>query len=225
MTKKTNPDFLNGVPELLVLQLLARRPMYGYQLVRSIERSTGQVLEFGEGCIYPVLHRLEADGHLAAKARNRPRPQPRGLPPDRHRPQTPGRQHRHLAQHRRRRQPNSAGRQSMNIQQPREQFEAELRRHRLPRAYIERLLAEWDDHLQDLQEERSTDMARTPDIVNFAGATWRPRPTRRRCRQTISQSQLPGPPSNFHLFRAPIAAHVFGVYDNGRLARVIRKCQ
>ena len=67
MTKKTNPDFVNGIPELLVLQMLARRPMYGYQLVRAIERSTGQVLEFGEGCIYPVLHRLEADGHLASR--------------------------------------------------------------------------------------------------------------------------------------------------------------
>jgi PadR family transcriptional regulator PadR len=65
--KHTKPDFLNGVPELLVLQLLARRPMYGYELVRAIERSTGQVLEFGEGCIYPVLHRLEEDGHLAAR--------------------------------------------------------------------------------------------------------------------------------------------------------------
>ena len=34
MAKQTNPDFLNGVPELLVLQLLARRAMYGYELVR-----------------------------------------------------------------------------------------------------------------------------------------------------------------------------------------------
>jgi PadR family transcriptional regulator PadR len=67
MTKNSNPDYLNGVPELLVLQLLARRAMYGYELVRSIERSSGQVLEFGEGCIYPVLHRLEKDGHLAAR--------------------------------------------------------------------------------------------------------------------------------------------------------------
>ncbi len=50
-SKNSNPDFLNGVPELLVLQLLARRPMYGYQLVRAIEQSTSQVLEFGEGCI------------------------------------------------------------------------------------------------------------------------------------------------------------------------------
>jgi PadR family transcriptional regulator, regulatory protein PadR len=65
--KNTNPDFLNGVPELLVLQLLARRPMYGYQLVRAIEQSTGQVLQFGEGCIYPVLHRLESDEFLTSK--------------------------------------------------------------------------------------------------------------------------------------------------------------
>jgi PadR family transcriptional regulator, regulatory protein PadR len=67
MARPTNPDFLNGVPELLVLQLLSRRAMYGYELVRSIEESSQQVLEFGEGCIYPVLHRLEKDGHLASR--------------------------------------------------------------------------------------------------------------------------------------------------------------
>ncbi|HZZ28913.1 MAG TPA: helix-turn-helix transcriptional regulator [Pirellulales bacterium] len=65
--KNTNPDFLNGVPELLLLQLLARRPMHGYELVQAIEQSTGQVLEFGEGCIYPVLHRLEKDEFLASR--------------------------------------------------------------------------------------------------------------------------------------------------------------
>ncbi len=66
-TKNSNPDFLNGIPELLVLQLLVRRPMHGYELVRAIEQSTGQVLEFGEGCIYPVLHRLEKDEFLASR--------------------------------------------------------------------------------------------------------------------------------------------------------------
>jgi PadR family transcriptional regulator, regulatory protein PadR len=64
---RTNPDFVNGVPELLALQLLARRPMYGYELVRAIETSTGQELEFGEGCIYPVLHRLEQQGALESR--------------------------------------------------------------------------------------------------------------------------------------------------------------
>jgi len=65
--KRTNPDFLNGVPELLILSLLSRRPMYGYELVQAIRRSTAGEIEFGEGCVYPVLHRLEAEGLLAGK--------------------------------------------------------------------------------------------------------------------------------------------------------------
>lgn len=66
-TKRTNPDFLNGVPELLILSLLGRRPMYGYELVQAIRQSTQGTLEFGEGCVYPVLHRLEAEGLLVGK--------------------------------------------------------------------------------------------------------------------------------------------------------------
>lgn len=39
-----------------------------------------------------------------------------------------------------------------------EQLRSELRRRGLPRAYIERLLAELDDHFADILEERSTSM-------------------------------------------------------------------
>jgi PadR family transcriptional regulator PadR len=64
---RSNPDFLNGVPELLLLKLLDRQPMHGYQLVRAIEKATSQNLEFGEGCIYPILHRLEQQGSLISR--------------------------------------------------------------------------------------------------------------------------------------------------------------
>jgi len=68
MTKrKTNPDYLNGVPELLVLELLSRRPMYGYELVQAIKDESGGTLEFGEGCVYPILHRLEAEKLLTSR--------------------------------------------------------------------------------------------------------------------------------------------------------------
>ncbi len=67
--KRTNPDFLNGVPELLILQLLSRRSMYGYEIVQEIKQSTGQVLEFGEGCIYPLLHKLESQKLLNSESR------------------------------------------------------------------------------------------------------------------------------------------------------------
>ena len=57
---KTNPSFLNGVPEMLVLQLLARREMYGYEIVKAIQTTSREAFSFGEGSIYPVLHELEA---------------------------------------------------------------------------------------------------------------------------------------------------------------------
>lgn len=54
--KKEN--LLDGVPELLVLRLLAREEMHGYQLVAEIRQRTAGQLQFGEGCVYPLLHRL-----------------------------------------------------------------------------------------------------------------------------------------------------------------------
>jgi PadR family transcriptional regulator PadR len=58
---------LNGVPELLVLQLLDRQPMHGYDLVQAIRQASGMKLDFGEGCIYPVLHRLEQQKLLSSR--------------------------------------------------------------------------------------------------------------------------------------------------------------
>lgn len=53
----------------------------------------------------------------------------------------------------------------MDAQQSLEQLAVELRRRRLPHAYIERLLAELRDHMDDLNAQRSSDMntARTLD--------------------------------------------------------------
>ena len=67
--KKTNPSFLNGVPELLVLRLLSDREMYGYQIVEEIRSQTGEALSFGEGCIYPYLHYLEAEKQVSSQRR------------------------------------------------------------------------------------------------------------------------------------------------------------
>jgi PadR family transcriptional regulator PadR len=55
----SNPNFLNGVPEMVVLTLLSRQEMYGYQLVKSIQEHSEEQFAFGEGCIYPILHYLE----------------------------------------------------------------------------------------------------------------------------------------------------------------------
>ena len=67
--RMTNPNFLNGVPEMLVLKLLSRREMYGYEIVKAIQTETGETLTFGEGCIYPCLHYLEKEKLVTSERR------------------------------------------------------------------------------------------------------------------------------------------------------------
>ena len=67
--RETNPSFMNGVPELLILRLLQQQEMYGYEIVQAIRDRTGAVIAVGEGVVYPVLHGLEAEGALASRRR------------------------------------------------------------------------------------------------------------------------------------------------------------
>lgn len=60
-------NFLNGVPELLVLRLLSEREMYGYELVQAIREATDENIVLAEGVVYPVLHQLERDGALQSR--------------------------------------------------------------------------------------------------------------------------------------------------------------
>lgn len=64
---QTNPPFMSGVPELLLLRLLEQKEMYGYELVRSVREVTGEAISLGEGVIYPALHSLERNGSLKSK--------------------------------------------------------------------------------------------------------------------------------------------------------------
>lgn len=64
---QSNPPFMSGVPELLLLRLLEDQEMYGYELVRSIRDVTNEAISLGEGVIYPVLHSLERNGSLKSK--------------------------------------------------------------------------------------------------------------------------------------------------------------
>ncbi len=64
---QTNPPFMTGVPELLLLRLLEQQEMYGYQLVRSIRQVTEDAISLGEGVIYPALHGLERNGALKSR--------------------------------------------------------------------------------------------------------------------------------------------------------------
>jgi PadR family transcriptional regulator PadR len=55
-------ELLKGSTETLLLSLVASEPMYGYQLVKEMERRSSGYFQFKEGTLYPALHRLETDG-------------------------------------------------------------------------------------------------------------------------------------------------------------------
>ncbi|HEX6999054.1 MAG TPA: PadR family transcriptional regulator [Gammaproteobacteria bacterium] len=58
---------MTGVPELLVLRLLSRREMYGYELVKAIRAATSEAIGLSEGVVYPALYALEEKGALKAR--------------------------------------------------------------------------------------------------------------------------------------------------------------
>jgi PadR family transcriptional regulator PadR len=46
----------------LLLCLIAQQPMYGYQIIKELERRSEGYFTLKEGTLYPVLHRLERAG-------------------------------------------------------------------------------------------------------------------------------------------------------------------
>jgi PadR family transcriptional regulator, regulatory protein PadR len=66
---RQNPQFMAGVPELVVLRLLSTREMYGYELAAAVQLSTGEALKLGESVLYPLLHSLEERGEVRARKR------------------------------------------------------------------------------------------------------------------------------------------------------------
>jgi len=55
-------ELYKGTLSLLILSVLARRPMYGYAIVTAMREDTNGAFEWTEGALYPSLHKLEAAG-------------------------------------------------------------------------------------------------------------------------------------------------------------------
>ncbi len=62
-------QLLKGLIDPIVLSTINRLPMYGYQLVKELERKTAGRFKFKGGTIYPSLLRLEKEGLVTSKWR------------------------------------------------------------------------------------------------------------------------------------------------------------
>ena len=55
-------ELMKGNIDSLLLCLLVQQPMYGYQIIKELERRSQGYFRFKEGTLYPALHRLEVAG-------------------------------------------------------------------------------------------------------------------------------------------------------------------
>lgn len=64
---KFERELLKGVAPTVVLEILSRGRMYGYELSDAISQRSGEVLTLGKGTLYPLLYNLEAKKLIAGQ--------------------------------------------------------------------------------------------------------------------------------------------------------------
>lgn len=57
-------DLLQGTLDMLILQTLALEPMHGWGVAQRIQQLSKEVLQIGQGSLYPALYRLEYKGWI-----------------------------------------------------------------------------------------------------------------------------------------------------------------
>ena len=63
---KINKELLKGSTSILVLSLLQKNEMYGYQIIKEMDLKSSGVFAFKEGTLYPILHNLEEENLVEA---------------------------------------------------------------------------------------------------------------------------------------------------------------
>ncbi|HVM50976.1 MAG TPA: helix-turn-helix transcriptional regulator [Candidatus Acidoferrum sp.] len=53
--------------EPLILSLLAQGESYGYALIQEVKRRSSDQIEWTDGMLYPVLHRMEREGWIQSR--------------------------------------------------------------------------------------------------------------------------------------------------------------
>ena len=60
-------ELLKGTLSLLILSLLSRKSMYGYEIAATVHKDTDGAFTWREGSLYPNLHKMEADGLIVGE--------------------------------------------------------------------------------------------------------------------------------------------------------------
>ncbi|WP_058188666.1 PadR family transcriptional regulator [Terracidiphilus gabretensis] len=60
-------DLLQGTLDMLILKAIVNEPQHGWAIALRIQQVSKNVLQVGQGSLYPALHRLEYRGWIKAQ--------------------------------------------------------------------------------------------------------------------------------------------------------------
>jgi len=60
-------DLLQGTLDMLILRTLASGSEHGWAIAQRIQQMSDDILQIGQGSLYPALHRLEYRGWIRAE--------------------------------------------------------------------------------------------------------------------------------------------------------------
>jgi len=63
---KISKELIKGSTSMLVLSLLEKENMYGYQMIKELSRKSKNLFELKEGTLYPILHNLEQKNYISS---------------------------------------------------------------------------------------------------------------------------------------------------------------
>lgn len=68
--QKFNKGLMAGSTALMIMHLLVEKDMYGYEIIKELEKRSENVFSLAEGTLYPVLHGLEKEGLTSSYIEN-----------------------------------------------------------------------------------------------------------------------------------------------------------
>jgi hypothetical protein len=65
--KMVSKNLMAASTKPLILSILAGGEIYGYQIIQNVIQISGGALEWSEGMLYPVLHRMEKENFIQSQ--------------------------------------------------------------------------------------------------------------------------------------------------------------
>jgi PadR family transcriptional regulator, regulatory protein PadR len=60
-------DLVQGTLDLLILKIIALDPAHGWAFAHRVRQMSGDVLQVGQGALYPALYKLEQNGCIRSQ--------------------------------------------------------------------------------------------------------------------------------------------------------------